>query len=235
MLIVTHRHTPEDLSAWDDWKQIDELSRWSKHKAARSIEVIQEWASMHQDIVVCTSWGKDSVVLLDLVIKSGIRAPVVFMRFDDRANPDCDLVRDQFLSAHKIDYHEETFEYAKVRKSGAHWKAIARKWGFHRITGIRNDESGKRELQWALHGFASEFSCRPLSLWKGEEVFAYIHHNDLPLSPVYGYLGGGRWRRDRLRTHSLAGSSGDGMGRTEWEKEYYGDVLNRLHAPARSA
>lgn len=235
MLIVTDRHRPEDLHAWEDWKQIDELSAWSQAKETLSIKVIQEWDSMHQDVVVYTSWGKDSVVLLDLVARSGVRAPVVYMRFEDRANPDCVLVRDHFLATHDIDYHEESFDYAAVRKSDLHWRAISKKWGAHRLTGIRNDESGKRELQWALHGFASEFSCRPLALWTGPEVFAYIHHRSLPLSPVYGYLGGGRWRRDRLRTHSLAGSSGDGMGRTEWEREYYGDVLNRLHAPARSA
>ena len=98
------------------------------------------------------------------------------------------------------------------------------------MTGIRNDESGVRTLQYKLYGFESMYSCRPLALWKQREIFAYIEANQLPLCPVYGYLGGGRWDRNMLRTHSLAGRSGDGMGRTEWEREYYPDMLARIKA-----
>ena len=41
-------------------------------------------------------------------------------------------------------------------------------------------------------------------------------------------LPGGRFPRDRIRVASLSGRRGDGMGRAEWEREYYGDVLRRL-------
>lgn len=229
MLIKTHRHTWQDLELWQDYEESDLTGYWSVKKRNWSIDVILDWASSHDRVVACTSWGKDSVVLLHLLMLSGVKVPVVYMRFRDRANPDCDLVRDEFLRMFPMDYHEEVFDYSKVRKSGLHWKAIAKKWGEFRLTGIRNDESGKRQLQWNMTGFSSLHSCRPLSLWTNKEIFAYIAQHDLPLSPVYGYLGGGRYNRDKIRTHSLVGSSGDGIGRTEWELEYYGDEIRKIH------
>jgi phosphoadenosine phosphosulfate reductase len=176
------------------------------------------------------SWGKDSVVLLHLMILAGVsRFPVVYMRFGSRDNPDCEKVKDAFIKTYPLfNYCEDYFNYENVRKTGAHWKALAKKYGDYRVTGIRKDESGKRQLQWRLSGFESEHSCRPLSVWTVDEIFAYINQNNLPLCPVYGYLGGGRWKRENIRTHSLAGSSGNGMGREEWEHEYYPEILAKI-------
>lgn len=230
MLIVTDRHTRADLKRWADYEEMDLVNSYSTRKVDESIFVLKAWRSAHDSGAIYTSWGKDSIVLLDFVVRSGIKVPVLYMRFTDRDNPDCDLVRDAFLSEHDLDYHEEFYEYAKVRKTGAHWRDMAKKWGEYRVTGIRNDESGKRALQWKLNGFESEHSCRPLSLWKNNEIFAYIAQNGLPLCPVYGYLGGGRWQREHIRTHSLAGSTGNGIGRTEWEREYYPDILAKVSA-----
>lgn len=227
VLIITNRHTASDMEAWNDYEDIDSASTWSSRKAEQSIMVMGEFLSMNEKSCVMVSWGKDSVVLLDLFIKCGVNRPVVYMRFRNRANPDCDLVRDAFLLTRDTDYHEEVFDYDVVRKGDKHWRILYDKYG-KRCSGIRNDESRVRALQWCINGFASVNSCRPLSLWKSHEIFAYIHQNKLPLSPVYGYLGGGRYKREQLRTHSLAGSTGSGMGRSEWEKEYYPDVLNRI-------
>jgi phosphoadenosine phosphosulfate reductase len=166
--------------------------------------------------------------MLSLLYKLNINIPVVWVRFSDRYNPDCVLVRDAFLSSHFINYHEEVFDYKKVRKGDKHWIAIAEKYSPYRITGIRNDESKKRLIQYFVSGHASKNSCRPLALWKSSEIFAYIEQNKLPLCPVYGYLGGGRWDRSRIRTHSIAGTTANGIGRTEWEKEYYSDLLRRI-------
>lgn len=228
MLIITNRHTDTDLEAWKDYEDIDSASTWSVRKEEQSIKVMGEFLYRNEKSCVMVSWGKDSVVLLDLFLRCGVNRPVVYMRFSDRSNPDCDLVRDKFLKTKNVDYREEVFNYDDVRRGDKHWKVLFDKYG-KRCSGIRNDESKTRELQWRLNGFASENSCRPLSLWKSSEIFAYIHHNHLPLSPVYGYLGGGRYHRGRLRTHSLAGSTGIGMGRTEWELEYYSDVINRIN------
>jgi phosphoadenosine phosphosulfate reductase len=228
MLIKCDRHTEKDLLLYLDYQEIDQLKQLKKYKSDRTIRVMKSWKQQHPDCILNTSWGKDSIVLLHHLILSGLKMPVVYMKFHDRFNPDCELVRDEFLKKYDIDYHEEIFNYNEVRKSGKHWREIAKKYSSYRITGIRNDEAGKRLLIYKLWGHSSKFSCRPLSLWKIEEIFAYIEQNNLPLCPVYGYLGGGRWDRKYIRTHSLAGTTGDNYGRTEWEKEYYSDILNRI-------
>lgn len=40
--------------------------------------------------------------------------------------------------------------------------------------------------------------------------------------------GGGRYDRYRLRVSAIGNPEGRGVGRLKWEKEYYGDVLNRI-------
>lgn len=228
MLIKSDRHTRQDIEAWRDYEEIDAAMWYGQKKAERSMVEIERFLTAEQKTCVMTSWGKDSIVMLDLFCKTGVKRPVVYMRLTDRSNPDCDAVRDLFLSEHSdLDYREEAFKYEEVSKGDKHWKILNDKYG-KRVTGIRNDESKARFLQWCINGFASKNSCRPLSLWKSSEVFCYIHKHNLPLCSVYGYLGGGRYRRDQIRTHSIGGKSGNGMGRSEWEKEYYSDVINRL-------
>ena len=229
MLIVTHRHTKADLELYRDYEEMDRINAVSPVRVERSLRVVKAWLDTHPETAAYTSWGKDSVVLLHLLTLTGRKTPVVYMRFSDRDNPDCEPVRDAFLEKYDINYHEEIFEYGRVRKSGAHWKALQRKYGPYKLTGIRNDESGVRRMVFMMHRECSAYSCRPLSLWKNHEVFAYIQQEGLPLSPVYGYLGGGRWKREHIRTHSLAGTSGDGFGRAEWEREYYPDILARVN------
>ena len=229
MLIVTHRHTKADLKSYKDYEEIDSINIVSQKKIERSLQIIKNWIYLHPKTAAYTSWGKDSVVLLHLLTLLKTKIPVIYMRFTDRDNPDCELVRNEYLKKHDIDYHEEFYEYQKVRKNGLHWKDLQKKYGQYKITGIRNDESGIRKMVYLIYKESSLFSCRPLSLWKNNEIFAYIQQQNLPLSPVYGYIGGGRWKREHIRTHSLAGTSGDSFGRTEWEKEYYPDILARIN------
>jgi phosphoadenosine phosphosulfate reductase len=230
VLIITPRHTPEDLKLWAEYEEIDSIIKVSQAKIDRSIAVIKGWLSTHKPCYIGTSWGKDSVVMLHLFCLTGLKAPVVYVRYTDRDNPDCELVRDDFLKKYDIDSLEEVFEYAKTHNTGAHWRSVAQKYGQYRITGIRNDESGIRRMIYRMYGEESKNSCRPLSLWTNKEIFAYIEQQGLPLAPMYGYLGGGRWPREHLRTHSLAGETGDNFGRTEWEREYYPDILAKIQA-----
>jgi hypothetical protein len=41
-------------------------------------------------------------------------------------------------------------------------------------------------------------------------------------------LGSGRWQRERIRTAEIGDVHGTRMGRTEWEREYYPDILARI-------
>jgi len=229
MLIITHRHTAEDLEAWKDYEDIDEISSWSKYNEIQSTRIMQQFLESNKKSCIMTSWGKDSIVLLHLFVRLGIKRPVVHMRVEYRSNPDCLLVRDEFLKMFDVEYYEHEYPYWQVEASEKHWADLARRYGV-RCSGIRAEESAIRSKQFELFGFSTRNSCRPLMKWRKPEIFAYIHHNNLPLNPVYGYLGGGRWRREDLRTHALhsdADRAGSGLGRIEWEREYYGDVIAR--------
>jgi len=229
MLIITDRHTKADLELYKEYKEIDKITAFSAAKVERSLRVIETWIANHPDTSAYTSWGKDSVVLLHLLYLMGAKIPVVYVRYKGSDNPDCELVRDAFLNNYNINYYEENLTFNKDEKKNRHHKKILiDKYSKFRITGIRNDESGIRKMIFLMHRECSTYSCRPLSLWKNKEIFAYIEQNNLPLSPVYGYLGGGRWDRKHLRTHSFTGVRGDSFGKTEWEKEYYPDILNRI-------
>ena len=60
-----------------------------------------------------------------------------------------------------------------------------------------------------------------------QETKQYLNKYNLPIHPNYAMLGGGRYDRNNLRVDCLAGTQGNGMGRNEWEKEYYQDIVNR--------
>lgn len=230
MLIITDRNTEADLEAWGDYEEIDAAGWYSAKKEQQSIRVMGEFLERHEKSCVMVSWGKDSIAMLSMFVGIGINRPVVYALTEHRSNPDCLLVRDAFLAKHDIDYHEHEYPYEQVEKSEKHWADLHRRYGV-RCSGIRNDESKTRLKTWERYGFSSKNSCRPLSLWTSPEVFSYIYHQGIPLSPVYGYLGGGRYRRNRIRTHSMhsiADQAGSGTGRLEWEREYYPDVLNRI-------
>lgn len=100
-----------------------------------------------------------------------------------------------------------------------------------RILGVRADESHVRRMKMRRWGLATTNSCTPLGWWTCADVFGFLAVRNLPVSPVYAMLGGGRWPREQLRTDALLGERGDGAGRLEWEQEYYGDILRRLVSP----
>lgn len=231
MLLSSDRHTAADLAAWREYERADAAAVVSAELIDSSIACLRDFAKQSQSYVAC-SWGKDSVVLLHLALTAGLELPIVYVRFSDQHNPECDRVRDVFLRQWPCDYHEVSMTRAEAGK-GKHWKAAA-KIGGRPITGIRADESSSRHLSAWTHGMATKNTCRPLLWWQSQQIFGYIHQHDLPLNAVYAMLGGGRYEREHLRTHSIGGETARNHGRGEWEQEYFPDVLNRLrHAQAR--
>jgi len=230
MLIPSHRHKPEDLRLWEeleagdhqaDRKRLDRL-------ACESIDAITRFAA--SPCYISTSWGKDSVVTMHLCYLAGVIVPSVWVLFTGgggMANPDCFAVRDAYLSSFPSEYHELSFRRDDCLRD-EHWMECNRRWGGRRITGIRGDESGSRSISAATHGVRTDRTCRPILRWTTTDVFGYLATRNLPVHPAYAMLGGGRWPREHLRCHSIGGKTATGAGRAQWEREYYGDVLNKL-------
>lgn len=250
MLIQSPKHTTEDLRHWSEHEDGDFAHATLptfKRKIEQAKQVIREFTS--EPCYVGVSWGKDSVVLAHLAwsvfrdcnnSESLHPPPLAWIRVEPIKNPDCELVRDLFLRQFPCEYHEIT---RWCQRRGGDWRAsgtlesgaaeCAERFGGRRVLGIRSDESTERRLTCLRNGESSANSCRPLAWWSAADVMAYLAVEGLPVHPAYGMLGGGRYEREWLRVASLGGRRGDGMGRREWELEYYGDELRRLERDSR--
>lgn len=233
-LIPSERHTNADLRLWAEYEHADLVHAANLDaKIERSLKEIADFAA--KACYVGVSWGKDSTVLAHLIATSKPELPVVWHKIEPIKSPECEAVRDRFLAQWPLNYSEIT---RWCRRGKTEWHAsgtlesaaseAAQRFGERRILGIRADESTERRLTCLVNGTSSAFSCRPLAWWTAQDVFSYLARYELPVHPAYAMLGGGRYDRGRLRVASLGGKRGDGIGRAEWEREYYGDVLARL-------
>jgi phosphoadenosine phosphosulfate reductase len=236
MLIETRRHTKKDLELWNHYECAD-LVYFETHKMQNKIELaINEISKFaNSSCYLGVSWGKDSVVTAHLAVTALSGIQLVWVRVEPIKNPDCLLVRDEFLKLFPNVKYDEVVINCVVDRFGAHakgtleagFKSVYAKYGNRHISGVRSEESGIRKISRFTHGVSTERACRPIIDWKQSDVFAYLAHFDLPVHPVYAMLGGGRWAREHIRVASLGGKRGDQFGRTVWEKEYYRDVLKR--------
>lgn len=244
MLIASPRHATDDLALWAEFERADALHgrlKETAEKAAAAMNAIERFA-LSGACYCGVSWGKDSVVTADLVCRCnrafGLSIPLVWVRVEPICNPDCAAVRDAFLAIHDADYVEIEIRcggsagawHATGTLEAGFAKAVHRFGTKRYISGIRADESGARTLLARSGGVATKNTCRPLTWWRCGDIFGWLAAKGLPVHPVYAMGGGGRWQRSQIRVASLGGRRGDGMGRTEWEREYYGDVLRRLDA-----
>lgn len=243
MLIHCPRIKPGDMRHWVERENGDSIHGRHKHvakMALRTMTALQQFTSSH--CYASVSWGKDSVVLADFVVRANRmlmrRVPLVWVRVEPIFNPDCLAVRDYFLERHDIEYHEITVECSRdargVHATGTLERgfaiAVERLRTTRYMSGLRAEESGVRHLGCARFGEVSKNTCRPLAWWTQSDIFGWLAHKNLPVHPVYAMNGGGRWHREHLRVSSLGGDRGAAMGRAEWEREYYGDVLARIEA-----
>lgn len=247
MLISSPKHTVKDLDLWRVQEEADCVYGRTKELAKKAVAAIHEIRKFLRSQSYCgVSWGKDSVVVADLVLRTcriyGLERPaIVWIRVEPICNPDCMSVRDEFLATHDCRYHEiiEHCEWGKGEwhASGTLEAGFARAvelTGSRRyISGVRADESSERKILSRTHGASTKTTCRPITWWSSQDVFAWLAAKNLPVHPSYAMQGGGRWRRESIRVASLGGRRGAGIGRAEWEREYYGDVLRRLEAAAR--
>lgn len=242
-LIITDRHTSRDLECWRTWQRADashdrRLGRRLDDKAERAKEAMREFIA-NGDGYLGISWGKDSLVLAHMMRQlehEGIAYPSVWVRLDEVENPDCLLVRDAFISSVGLAGYHEVFaqrgsDAEGGRRTADGFKMASRRFGRRHISGVRGAESSMRAMVMNRLGVATERTCRPIGRWSTEEVFAYLYRHDLPVHPAYGYLMGGAYDRNRLRTAAIGGDRGSSHGREEWERTYYPDQ----HRIARGA
>lgn len=238
-LIPSHRHRPADLTLWVELEAADQLHGRTAAAARRHAQATRAAAEFNKsgNCYASVSWGKDSLVLAHIVRLAAPTVPLIWVRVEPIANPDCMAVRDAFLRMFPGPYEEIVVQ---CRRDRAGWHATGtleagfakavQRFGGRYLNGVRAEEAGYRKIMMRKLGLAGPNTCRPLGWWTAAEIYGHLAVHDLPVHPAYAMLGGGRWDRNHLRVSSLGGRRGDGMGRNEWELEYYGDVLRRLEA-----
>ena len=229
VLLSSDRLRPGDIEAWRAASAMDSVRpiRRQADEARRAIAAFL----LSGRAAVAVSWGKDSVTVAHLVRGLDPSIPLYWVRLPGADNPDCERVRDAYLSDWPTPYEE--FE-APAPERGADGAVVtgARSDGYaiaadrhpRRFTGIRADESGERARSAAVHGISTENVCRPILRWTALDVLAYLAQHDLPVHPVYAMSMGGQLVRERLRVASIGGLRGRGAGRLEWERTYYPEL-----------
>jgi len=235
-LINSPRLRPGDREAWE---KIEEGSRaWSATtRYSRHVEeaemVVAQFCTRRRGGYASTSWGKDSVVLADIVCRIMPRYPLVWVRVEPIYSPECRLVRDQFLERYPDTEYCEILRRCTAHKDGSlsatgtlesGFAEASFRFGSRHISGIRAEESAARKLMGQVLGTGTDNACTPLMRWQALDVWAYLAEHDLPIHPAYAMSFGGALSRDRIRVASIGGKRGRGTGRMEWERAYYPDI-----------
>lgn len=248
-LIGSERHTPADRLIWADAADADIVharSLFFHERIRRARDVLSSFA--RTGCYAGVSWGKDSVVVAHLLRKVAPSVPLVHLRPTNH-NPDCDDVRDTYFRDFPGQpYHEIDVDYSDIDRNlsdeevdaltDAKWYAAFRsakkRFGLRHISGIRAAESGGRKVRMKIWGESSPNACAPIGWWSTQDVFSYLAAHDLPVHPAYACLGGGRWEREKIRVSEIGDTGGIGMGRRQWEQEYYGAELRRVQSSKRT-
>ncbi len=207
------------------------------------------------------SCGKDSTVLVGLLRalhqRHGVTVPLLYVRVTPHENPDNALVVEALRAAcpavmarlDVIDVACErdpaTGEWVGTGRLREGFDEGARRHGARRITGVRAEESNDRAMRQAVawlwerdvglptDGTTTRYTCAPLTRWTGDDVFAYLAREDLPVHPTYACTMGGRLDRRRLRVATLGGWRG-GPDRRAHEMLYYGEEMRALGIDLRT-
>lgn len=242
MLLTCDRHTEADYDQWEKWEEVDAINSKTNgyiYRLNKTLKLLREFIDRNREdtYYVGVSWGKDSVVLAHMIYMLEARPNNIYIRQLDNENPYSANVRNSFLDKYPLVYEElmytyqestpEWFKHGKPNRWFQILNELNQKYD-KRITGLRKDESAKRKFRFIVYGIESHRSFTPFVNFTVEDIFAYLYENTLPVHPNYAMTGGGRWDRNRIRVASLGNKEGDGIGRREWEKEYYADILRRM-------
>lgn len=237
MLIFSPRLKRGDMDAWGHWAAND-LAYSGSRSHRRAVEKAEERIAMfflgRERGWISTSWGKDSVCAADMAYHL-TEWPLVWIRVEPIASPECVQVRDEFAKRKGGDFDVRYREIridlepdadGRVHATGSLERGIRqaeKEFGPNRILGLRGAESGSRKRMQKRGQFITSETCYPILDWNDSDVFAHLARYDLPIHPAYAMSMSGAIPRGRLRVASLTGQRGGEFGREEWEDAYYPD------------
>jgi len=196
-------------------------------KILKKIDVAKKTLIDSQDIgrlLISTSWGKDSCVLMDIAIKTLDEVNLYYM--PGAMLPGYEDMKNYFLSQKNVIYHEppppktldEYIQWLKVsglshnrtnsqqeKAVSTHKRDLCIDWmienNFHVLSwGLRKDESILRNRLLSKKGLIYQlkngiYRSSPLAYFTVDDIWAYIFSNDLPYHPLYDKETDGYTRR----------------------------------------
>lgn len=226
-----------------------------KRRVEKVRELIRQGLDVMKKPYLSCSFGKDSVVLLCLVLEQTPDIPVVFIN-SRYCFPDTYEVRDAFVREYGINLVEivQPHDYLRIidqyglpddRTPAQQKKVIdllkkdlANTWAHDHcfdghFWGMRKEESAGRRVMLNHRGplfyakAANLWRCAPLADWRWEDIWAYIHTRNVPYSRIYEKTGFCDLKQ--IRNTSWVTTDGAAYnGRVAWLKYYYPELYTKL-------
>lgn len=227
------------------------VNRLMETREKKSKAIIREFLSRCKKPYLSWSGGKDSTLMLWLVLQERPDIPVIYFDADSclpdgweymrrlirewsinfravKTRPILDVLAEYGLDHPGIDYRTmEATVYEPV-------KQLISEGYDGSIIGIRSQESLGRT--WAAKKYGPLFwnkgygmwECWPLLYWRKEEVWLYIDHHSIPYHPAYDKTK--FTPREEMRVSYWAGETNRQFGRFKWLEYYYPELLQKFIA-----
>jgi phosphoadenosine phosphosulfate reductase len=217
--------------------------------------LILQALSMGDFWYLACSFGKDSLCLLDLIVKIKPNIPVLHMdsgycfpeTYETRGYYQNKMSLNLTIKPAPIDYFDlmRDFGIPSVNRTKSQQINIvkmlkkdtslvwARQNGLNGVfLGLRKDEANGRKLILNLKSPIYQlkndlWKANPLANWSFKDIWAYILSNNLKYPEFYDKTGLGR-TREWIRNSSWCTTDGAERGQVVWLKHYYPDLYRKL-------
>lgn len=165
-----------------------------KRKVDQSLEVIQKALSIDRGYVA-VSWGKDSIVMLNLCQQVQPDILAVFLghseqdlvsNFSEVEQAYCKAFRTNYQPIYLTHGEEKKYDPSRIRKVMA---SIQEPIAF---VGVRAEESINRRRSISHYGLIHKYvsgggrvRCYPIAYWDWKDIWAYTVSHDLPYLKAY--------------------------------------------------
>jgi 3'-phosphoadenosine 5'-phosphosulfate sulfotransferase (PAPS reductase)/FAD synthetase len=218
-----------------------------KHRINESKKIINQMLSICKNPYIALSFGKDSIVMMDLIYSIAPETPCLFLKSSESyLMYNYEEIIEKYKISHNLNLNiietdrlgENDNDWEKSRKKGnKDFKLIdcndfdAVFMGLRieeskqrRISLIqkKNNEIGKRIMQYKSGDRKGRFRCCPVADWKGYEIEIYCKEKGLQLLDIYEQFG------HRIRTTARLTGNAVRSNALDWIKMNKPENYNKL-------